>query len=313
MNILYLVVPLLITIAVFLIFIALQRWMNQESEVTRRLTATFGDDDVELRRRKALSAQVNAKLGGLSMASGLDRQLASADLKLSAAEFLLIRFGLTALLFLLGWLISRNLLGGLLLSGFGWMAPGLYLKQAQTKRAADFATQLPDMLNLLVGSLRAGYGLLHACNVVKDEMPNPIGAEFARVIKEVSLGFSVTTALDHMVDRLKDEDLSLIVTAIHIQNEVGGSLADVLESTAATIRERIKLKGQIRVMTSQQRATGWVLTALPFAAGTFLMLLNPDYMMEMFQPGWPMLIPLSATVMVILGNMTMRMVMKVEF
>ncbi len=226
---------------------------------------------------------------------------------------MLIRFGLTALLFLLGWLISRNLLGGLLLSGFGWMAPGLYLKQAQTKRAADFATQLPDMLNLLVGSLRAGYGLLHACNVVKDEMPNPIGAEFARVIKEVSLGFSVTTALDHMVDRLKDEDLSLIVTAIHIQNEVGGSLADVLESTAATIRERIKLKGQIRVMTSQQRATGWVLTALPFAAGTFLMLLNPDYMMEMFQPGWPMLIPLSATVMVILGNMTMRMVMKVEF
>lgn len=313
MTILYLVVPLLIAIAIFFIFAALYRWMNQDNEVARRLTATFGTDDIELRRRSALSTQVNEKLGGLSMASGLDRQLAAADLKLSAAEFLMIRFGLTALFFLLGWLISGNPIGGLLLGSIGWLMPGFYLKQAQTKRAQAFANQLPDMLNLLVGSLRAGYGLLHACNVVKDEMPNPIGAEFSRVIKEVSLGFSITTALDHMVERLKDEDLALIVTAVHIQNEVGGSLADVLESTATTIRERIKIKGQIRVMTSQQRATGWVLTALPFATGTFLMLMNPDYMMEMFRPGWPLLMPIGATIMVILGNITMRMVMKVDF
>ncbi len=313
MNILYLLVPLLISIAVFFVFAALHRWMRQESDVERRLTATLGGDDVELRQRNRLSTQMNQRLGGLSMATGLERQLAAADLKISAAEFLMIRFSSTVLLFLLGWVISGYLLGGLLLSGFGWMVPGLYLKHAQAKRARDFATQLPDMLNLLVGSLRAGYGLLHACNVVKDEMPNPIGAEFKRVIKEVSLGFTITTALDHMVERLKDEDLALIVTSVHIQNEVGGSLADVLESTAITIRERIKLKGQIRVMTSQQRATGWVLTGLPFAAGTLLMLLNPDYMMEMFQPGWPLLIPIGATVMVVFGNITMRWVMKVEF
>jgi len=177
MNILYLLVPLLITIAVFFVFAALHRWMRQESEVTRRLTATFGGDDVEMRRRNGLSVQVNERLGGLSMATGLERQLAAADLKLSAGEFLLIRFCLTALLFLLGWMISGYLLGGLLLSGFGWLGPGMYLKQAQAKRARDFATQLPDMLNLLVGSLRAGYGLLHACNVVKDEMPNSIGGD----------------------------------------------------------------------------------------------------------------------------------------
>ncbi|MCE7986656.1 MAG: secretion system protein [Caldilinea sp. CFX5] len=313
MNLLLLLVPLFTTIAVLFIFAAIHRWLRSSSEVERRLTAAFGNDDIELKRRNVISDQVNAKLGRLSMAARLERQLAAADIKISAGEFLMIRFGLIVTLLLLGWTISGYLLGGMLLSIFGWVAPGMYLKHYQAKRSRDFAAQLPDMLNLLVGSLRAGYGLLHACNVVKDEMPNPISSEFNRVIKEVSLGFSVNSALDHMVDRLNDEDLSLIVTSIHVQNEVGGSLADVLESISGTIRERIKIKGQIRVMTSQQRATGWVLTGLPFATGTFLMMINPDYMMEMFKPGWPLLIPVVAFIMVIMGNLGMRWAMKIDY
>ncbi len=313
MNLLLLLVPIFTTIAVLFIFAAIHRWLRSSSDVERRLTAAFGNDDIELRRRNVISDQVNAKLGRLSMAARLERQLASADIKISAGEFLMIRFGLVITLLLLGWVFSGYLAGGLLLSLFGWIGPGMYLKQAQANRSRNFAAQLPDMLNLLVGSLRAGYGLLHACNVVKDEMPSPISTEFSRVIKEVSLGFSINSALDHMVDRLNDEDLSLIVTSIHVQNEVGGSLADVLDSISGTIRERIKIKGQIRVMTSQQRATGWMLTGLPFATGTFLMMINPEYMMEMFQPGWPLLIPAGAVFMVILGNFGMKWAMKIEY
>ncbi len=313
MNLLILLVPLFTTIAVLFIFAAIHRWLRSASDVERRLTAAFGNDDIELRRRNIISDQVNAKLGRLSMAARLERQLAAADIKISAGEFLMIRFGLVITLLLLGWVISGYLAGGLLLCILGWVAPGMYLKHYQAKRSRDFAAQLPDMLNLLVGSLRAGYGLLHACNVVKDEMPNPISSEFNRVIKEVSLGFGITSALDHMVDRLNDEDLSLIVTSIHVQNEVGGSLADVLESISGTIRERIKIKGQIRVMTSQQRATGWLLTGLPFATGTFLMMINPDYMMGIFQPGWPLLIPASAILMVIMGNFGMQWAMKIDY
>lgn len=313
MNLLILLVPILIVIAVLFIFAAIHRWMRQGNDVERRLATSFGGDDIELRRRSVIADQVNEKLGRSSMAARLERQLASADIKISAAEFIMIRFGLVIILFLLGWIISGYMIGGMLLCIMGWVGPGMYLKHCLNKRSIDFATQLPDMLNLLVGSLRAGYGLLHACNVVKDEMPNPIGSEFGRVIKEVSLGFTITSAFDHMVDRLHDEDLSMIVTSIHVQNEVGGSLADVLESISSTIRERIKVKGQIRVMTSQQRATGWVLTGLPFATGTGLMMINPEYMMEMFQPGWPLLIPAAALVTVIIGNVVMRMVMKVEY
>lgn len=311
MNIL--LISLLVMIAVVLIFVAIYRWLRAGSDLDRRLSASLGTDDVELRRRQAISRQVNQKLGRLSMAARLEQKLVSADIKLSAAEFLMIRFGLMAFLCFLGWLISGYFVGGMLLAVVGWIGPGFYLNYYQAKRTRDFANQLPDMLNMLVGSLRAGYGLLHACNVVKDEMPNPISAEFDRVIKEVSLGFSIAVALDNLANRMDDEDLSLVVTSIHVQNEVGGSLADVLATIGETIRERIKLKGQIRVMTAQQRATGWMLTGLPFATGIFLMMINPDYMMEMFQPGWPLIIPISATFMVILGNITMQWLMKIDY
>ncbi|MCB0062664.1 MAG: type II secretion system F family protein [Caldilineaceae bacterium] len=308
-----LLVPILIMVAVFFVFAAIYRWLRSSNELDRRLSASLGTEDIELRRRQALSRQVNQKIGRLSMAARLEQQLAAADIKITAPEFLMIRFGLTAVLFILGWVISGYLVGGVLLGAFGWMGPAFYLNHYQAKRTRDFANQLPDMLNMLVGSLRAGYGLLHACNVVKDEMPDPISSEFNRMLKEVSLGFSITTALDNLANRMNDEDLSLIVTSIHVQNEVGGSLADVLDTIAETIRERIKLKGQIRVLTSQQRATGFMLTALPFATGTFLMMINPEYMMEIFKPGWPLLIPITAVIMVILGNITMSWLTKIEY
>lgn len=308
-----LLVPLLIMIAVFFIFTAIYRWLRESNDLDRRFSASLGTEDIELRRRQELSRQVNQKIGRLSMAAKLEQQLAAADIKISAAEFLMIRFGLTAGLFFLGWLISGYLIGGVLLGAFGWIGPAFYLNHYRAKRTRDFANQLPDMVNMLVGSLRAGYGLLHACNVVKDEMPEPISSEFSRMLKEVSLGYSITASLDNLAERMNDEDLSLIVTSIHVQNEVGGSLADVLDTIAETIRDRIKLKGQIRVMTSQQRATGFMLTGLPFATGTFLMMINPEYMMEIFQPGWPMLIPATAFVMVVLGNITMTWLTKIDF
>ncbi|MEZ4673550.1 MAG: type II secretion system F family protein [Caldilineaceae bacterium] len=308
-----LLVPLLIMVAVFFVFAAIYRWLREGSDLDRRLSASLGTEDIELRRRQAISRQVNQKLGRLSMAARLDQKLVSADIKISAPEFLMIRFGLTALLLLLGWAISGYFVGGMLLAIIGWIGPGIYLNFYQTKRRRDFANQLPDMLSMLVGSLRAGYGLLHACNVVKEEMPQPISSEFTRVIKEVSLGFTITAALDNLVDRMDDEDLSLIVTSIHVQNEVGGSLADVLSTIGETIRERIKLKGQVRVMTAQQSATGWLLTGLPIATCIFMVLLNPEYMMEMFKPGWPLFIPITAFVMVVIGNIGMQWAMKIDY
>jgi tight adherence protein B len=143
-------------------------------------------------------------------------------------------------------------------------------------------------------------------------MPDPMATEFDQVLKETMLGYSITDALDHLVERMNNEDLELVVTSIHIQNEVGGSLADVLETISGTIRERIRILGEIKAMTGQQRMTGWMMTLMPFGLALVMMLINPGYMMGLFQPGWTLLIPISAVIMIVIGNIVMRMVVKIE-
>jgi tight adherence protein B len=311
MNLVF-IITLFVTIAIFLIFVGLHRWLSWSAEVQQRLAGANAQTGLELFNRNALNARVGKRLGKLSFAGRIERQLVMADSQWTVAEYVMLRLGSTLLAFVVGWFISGQFIGGLLLSVLGWTAPAFYIRHQQTQRSKAFGEQLPDMLNLLVGSLRAGYGLMHACNVIRQEMPDPISTEFGRVIKETSLGYSLDRAFGHMIERLQNDDLELIVTAINIQNEVGGSLAEVLNTISETIRERVKLKGEIRVLTAQQRMTGWILSLLPFGVGTLLMLLNPGYMMEMFKPGWTLLLPLTATIMIIFGNITIRWLTKIE-
>lgn len=303
----------LITIAVFMAMIAVHRWLGWTRDVESRLHESLAPVAAEMSgTRTSIAEHMNNRLSRMTFGERLERQLVAADSNLSVGEFMMTRVGITLGGVLLGWLISGYWVGGLLLGTIGWMAPGMWLGRKQTRRIKAFADQLPDMLTMLVGSLRAGYGLLYAITVIEKEMPEPMSTEFGRVVRETALGYTISDALDHLVARVQNEDLELIVTAIHIQSEVGGSLADVLETISRTIRERIQLKGQIRAITSQQRMTGTLLSALPFVLGTVLFLLNPDYMMGVFQPGWPLIIPITSFVMLILGNIVMRRVVQVD-
>lgn len=308
-----LIIVLLVVLAVFAAMAAIFRWLAWTREVEERLAESFKPVAAEISGRKAVADGFNNRLRRLSFGERIERQLTAADSNLSVGEFLMLRVGFALGGFAGGWLIAGQPAAGIPLAIVGWMLPSFQLRRKQSKRAKEFGNQLPDMLSMLVGSLRAGYGLLHAISVVEDEMPTPIGPEFGRVLKETALGFSIGDALDRLVDRVQNDDLALIVTAIHIQNEVGGSLAEVLETITKTIRERIQLKGEVRALTAQARITGSVLTGLPFLVGTVLMLLNPEYVMEIFKPGWPLLIPASAVVMVILGNILMRKLTQIEY
>lgn len=310
---LVLIIVLLVVLAVFAAMTAIFRWLAWTREVEERLAESFKPVAAEISGRKAVADSFNNRLRRLSFGEQIERQLTAADSNLSVGEFVMLRVGFALGGFVGGWLIAGQPVAGIPLAILGWMLPSYQLRRKQSKRAKEFGNQLPDMLSMLVGSLRAGYGLLHAISVVEDEMPAPIGPEFGRALKETALGFSIGDALDRLVERVQNDDLALIVTAIHIQNEVGGSLAEVLETITNTIRERIQLKGEVRALTAQARITGSVLTGLPFLVGTVLMLLNPEYIMEIFQPGWPLLIPASAVVMVILGNILMRKLTQIEY
>lgn len=307
-----LLIALLVAAAVFALFVALHRWLRWTHEVYERLAESFAAAMVEARPARSLSEPLNRHLGKLSIAARTERQLAAVNSSLSVAEYWMIQGGAVLFGLLAGWVISGQLLGGLPLAGLGWTLPGFVLQMRRSRRARQFADQLPDMLTMLVGSLRAGYSLLHACRVIQKEMPEPMASEFAQMLKEIALGYTITEALDHLVERAENEDLELIVTSIHVQHEVGGSLADVLETISHTVRERIRILGEIKAMTSQQRLTGWMMTMLPFGLATFMMLINPDYMMGLFAPGWTLAIPIGAVVMIIIGNIVMRMVVKIE-
>lgn len=301
-----------VAVSVGCFFAIIWRWVGRTNEIQQRLAVPMPVAALVPVRQGSISDQINRQWGGSALAARTERHLAAANSSLTVGEYWLIQVGCAGLGLGGGWIVSGQLVGGLLLAIGGWLLPGLVLQRRRAKRTKMFGDQLPDLLSLLVGSLRAGYGLMHACRLIQQEMPDPMATEFGQVIKETMLGISVDDALDHLVERVGNEDLELVVAAIHIQNEVGGSLAAVLATISDTIRERIKFKGDIQAMTGQQRMTGWLLTALPFVIATGMMLLNPDYMMGIFQPGLILAIPIGAVVLIVIGNLAMRWMMKIE-
>jgi tight adherence protein B len=305
-------IALLVAGAVLCVFVALYRGLRWANEVQQRLARSLVVADAEPRLASQMATRVNQRLGRFSLIARLEQQLTVTQTNLTVVEYLAIQAGCALLGLGAGWLFSGQPIGGLGLAVLGWMAPGFVLRQRQARRVKAFADQMADMLSLLVGSLRAGYGLMHACRVIQQEMPEPMASEFALVLRETMLGYSVNEALDHLVERMNNEDLELVATSIRIQNEVGGSLADVLDTISGTIRERIKIAGEIQAMTAQQRMTGWMMTLLPVALAGVMMLINPDYMMGLFEPGWTLIIPIGSVIMIVIGNIVMRLVVRIE-
>jgi tight adherence protein B len=185
----------------------------------------------------------------------------------------------------LGGLHPVSFLIGAVLGAF---APRFYVKRQQRQRLNRFNDQLGDMLNLMVNGLRAGYSTMQAMEAISRELPSPISDEFRRVVQEMQLGVPMETALDNLLRRIPSDDLDFVVTAINVQREVGGNLSEILDSISFTIRERVRIKGEIRVMTAQVRASGTLLSFIPMALAAILWFLNPDYLLSFFDGPSPM-------------------------
>jgi tight adherence protein B len=246
------------------------------------------------KRPSALTVQVDKAIEGRKFAQTAREELARADLKLTPAEYLgahvlsSVGMGLVAYFIL----FPGTLVMAILAAGVGIFLPRFYVSNRKSGRLHKFESQLPDILGLWVNSLRAGFSTLQSLEAISREAPEPSAKEFRRVVREVQLGLPQEDALQHLLDRMPSEDLDLVITAVNIQREVGGNLAEILEIISHTIRERIKLKGEIRVLTSQGRITGYVIGGLPIVLSLFLMLVNPSYMGNLFNDhfcGWPMI------------------------
>ena len=172
------------------------------------------------------------------------------------------------------WLVVR----------LGLFLPGFTSAASSNRRLIRFNEQLSDMLNLMVNGLRAGYSTMQAMEAVSKELPPPICDEFSRVVQEMQLGVPMQQALDNLLRRIPSEDLDLVITAINVQREVGGNLAEILDTISYTIRERVRIKGEIRVLTTQVMYSGRFLSMMPLFVMGILFLLNRPYMMEFFNP-----------------------------
>ena len=162
-----------------------------------------------------------------------------------------------------------------------WLFAGMYLRFRQGRRRRAFERQLGDTLILLANALKAGYSFAQALSTVSKSAGPPIGEEFARATREVALGITVDDALDHMVQRNNSEDFDLMVTAVQIQRVAGGNLAEILDTIAFTIRERVRIQGEIRTLTAQARFSGIIITILPIALAVILSFISPDYFSPM--------------------------------
>lgn len=228
-----------------------------------------------------MTRMVDRAVSRQSFGQNLARDLARADLKITVGEYVVA----VALFVCLGILVGialRNFVIGLVLVVAAVMVPRMLVSRKRATRLRDFNNQLADTITLLANSLRSGYSLLQAMELVSREARPPMATEFERVVREVGLGLSPEEALANLVRRIQSDDLELMVTAINVQREVGGNLAEILETISTTIRERVKLKGEIKVLTSQQQYSGYIIAAMPVVLALVLFAINPTYMLKLF-------------------------------
>ena len=256
-----------------------QRLEQRVAEVLRESDTASFEGEVRITRDDSIGGNptINRLLSSLDFVKRLDLMIKQADVHTTVSRLL----GFSAVAGLMGALAAStvvNSIGVVVLALVAAAVPILHVAWKRKKRLHTFNAQLPDTLDLLSRSLSVGHAFSEALSQVSSEMPDPIAAEFRITFEEQKLGLSIKMALDRLTERVPLMDLRLCVTAMHIQRETGGNLAEILEKVSHTIRERYKIMEDFRTMTTASRLSGWILCALPFVLVFVLTVFNPDYM-----------------------------------
>jgi tight adherence protein B len=280
--------------AVLLLIVGIIVSISSERSLVEERLGQYTEDEIALQAAaadadsSALTDWVNVRVEESSWGEGIARNLAQADLKLKPAEYVALMVILIVVFGGIAFVIGGEGVQRFISVGIGviiaLVIPRIYINRQKAQRLQKFNEQLPDMLNLMVNGLRAGFSTVQAMEAVSKELPPPISVEFHRLVQEMQIGIPMEQSLDNLYRRIPSEDLDLIIAAINVQREVGGNLAEILDTISYTIRERVRIKGEIRVLTSQVMYSGRFLSVLPFILGAILWFLNRPYMMMFFNP-----------------------------
>jgi tight adherence protein B len=266
------------------------------------------------KRASPVGDALNKLLTGRAFANNISTELARADLKFTVGEYLamlvIVIIGGGVGGYILG---SGNVLFAIVGAVGGFFVPRIYIGYMQGRRLQMFNNELGDTLNQMVNGLRSGYSVLQAMESVARDLPQPVAGEFDRIVKEVQLGLTLEQALQNLLRRVRSDDLDLVVTAINVQREVGGNLAEILEVISHTIRERVRIKGEVKVLTAQGMITGYVISGLPIALFGFLAMVNPEYTSRLWTTGlcgYSMLI--AGGILIVSGFMIIQKIVQIE-
>ena len=305
-------------LAVFLIALLLTGTLRTDNPGSRleaqleRHYAVAGEKRGEGRVAGAATNSVDRLLGA-GVQQRLAMRLDLAGINRKPSDWIVLGGCGSVVLAVLLTLLTGNAAVGILVGALaGWLVMRTIVSVRISRRRAAFADQLPDMLQILAGSLQSGFSLPQALDAVVREDTQPIASEFARATAETRIGSELETALDRVADRMDSKDLSWAVMAIRIQRSVGGNLVEVLRTTGETMRERASVRRHVRALSAEGRLSAYILIALPILIGAFLFLTKGSYMHPLFTTPLGLAMVIVAAVLVVVGTWWMRNVVKVE-
>ncbi len=239
-------------------------------------------------------------------------ELARGDIPLRPEEYISLRIISVTVLGLVTYIFSFNLLLTFIMVVLTVIIPPLLLKRARNERMNKFNSQLGEGLIIMANSLRAGLSFMQAIDTLKKEMPPPLSIEFGRLLKEINLGVTTDEALDNLINRVASDDLDLVVTSVKIQRQVGGNLAEVLDKIGYTIQQRIKLKRELKTLTAQGRISGVVIGLLPVFIIVVVSLINPTYIMQLFDHPIGYILVFWAVCSELVGFLVIKKIVSIE-
>lgn len=325
MDILYYAFAALVFVAVALAIEAgWQWWFSTQSEAARRLNRRLREvrtNDSGKQRtaggllkdnRLAQTDSVDAHLRRFPGMLRLQIFLQQSGVSWSVAEFLSFTALSFAAVFLIAGLVSLPLLVSLAFAAIAAMCPSLIVQRKRNQRLRSLELQLPEAADLISRSLRAGHALPSTLQMLADEMPNPIAAEFRIVSDEVNFGLSMSEALQRLANRVPLPDLQYLVIAVLIQREAGGNLSELMSKVSQLVRQRLKLMGDVRVMSAEGRLSAWILCLLPVGVSGMFALTSPDYLKRFLDdPAGPAMLGIAGVLM-LLGVLWMRAIVQIR-
>jgi tight adherence protein B len=307
-----LMVTLLIMITVFfLVLLLLYALSADQRQMQKRFEAMTSLRNADLESLKKVKR--NRDKSKHKVLKNLENDLSMSGILIRPSEFLLFWFVLAIVPSTLLFMLGSNIIFSIILLIFGLLTPPLYVSKKRAKRVELFEQQLIDAISIMSSCLKAGLTFQQALVSISAEMPNPISEEFGRVVKELKLGSSIETSLTRLSEKIGSQNFMMIVSAILIQRQTGGNLSEILTNISGTIKERFKIKNEIKVLTATARTSGLVVGLMPVAIILVFLLFNPDYVTIFFESNLGIAMVVIAIVMEIIGYLVIRKIVNIKF